>query len=1027
MNSRSIFYLFVFLLVNSIYSFGQGTLRGKVADANGETLIGVTIVEKNNPSNGQVTDFDGNYSLKINSEAPVLILVTYIGFAPIEQTFQLKNSEVKVQNFILKSAAVDVKEVEVSAKAIKAADYYMESMKKKSATTIDYVSSETMKKTGDNNVSSAISRVTGVSSTSAGFITVRGIGDRYVRTTINGSVIPTLDPFTSNIKLDFIPANLVDNIVITKTASPDLSGSWSGAYISVETKDYPEKLSIAVETQIGFNNQSTFKNVLTTEGSNSDWLGYDDGFRDRDHQHVNYINRPTQYQELCALGLSEFYRNLGVTASWEQGTEAGNNFFKLGLIQLGLLGAAQLNDPVAYSQAVENYSANYELQAFDLVNANLPTYGKSFPNNWIPVNRKAPLNFSQSFGIGNQINVGKNDVLGFLLGMKYGSSVNYDPSASGSRIEVRGAEEQTIYSSTQNFGREINGWSALMNLAYKFSPNHSVGLLFMPNFNGVNSTREIFQKDLIDFPGLSSTVYDQYYEERQQLVYQAKSEHYFPKLKSKVEFNASYADGKSDVPDFKTWNVLNLNGQLLSGIGGNSRFFRYLDENILDSRISIKFPLGEKPGMNREMKFGGGYIRQDRDFQQYSYTLGATDSSGNIQSASYFVPNNDLVAFLQPSEFEIDNYVFQGIPKHRASKFYYDDPNPANHTIGDLEIISAFAMIDYSLNFRWRISAGLRIEQVALFADVYEYDKKGYGVNDFRRQFENDIFRPNPANFDKTKFLPSFNVIYKLKDEEKISMNLRTNYSRTTAYPSIREITETNVFDFELRTFVYGNANLKEVDIDNYDFRWESFFKNGEAISVSGFYKVFKNHIELVNSVGGYTWQNVDNSYVLGVELEGKKNLTKHLEFRANIAIINSETNFNFRTVKVVNGIRTEVPGEIVKRKMFGQAPYVLNAILTYSFEKPKAQITASYNVQGKKLVIANDELAPAVYELPRNVIDLKVMKDLGKRFIVSLTIRDILNEPVTREYDNNAANGKKDYDSFRWGTGYNLGLTYKL
>lgn len=1017
---------FLFLFVNSAKS--QGVIRGKITDANGETLIGVTVVEKANPSNGQVSDLDGNYSIKIVKSEPVVLLITYVGFTTIEQTFQLANNEIKLQNFVLKSAATEVKEVEIQAKAIKAADYYMENMKKKSATTIDYVSSETMRKTGDNNVSSAIARITGVSTSSTGFITVRGIGDRYVRTTINGATIPTLDPFTSNIKLDFIPANLVDNIIITKTASPDLPGNWAGAYISVETKDYPEKLSITVESQIGYNSQSTFKNVLTTDGSPTDWMGYDDGFRDRDHNHVQYINRPTQYQELCALGLKDYFAGLGVTTSWEQGTEAGNNYFKLGLIQLGLLGAAEINDPVAYNNALSLYAANYELQAFDKVNGSLPAYGKSFPNNWIPFKKKAPLNFSQSFGIGNQIPVGKDDVIGFLFGLRYGSSVSYDPVANGTRIEKRNDEETTLYSATQSLSKEQNGWSALLNLAYKFNPRHSIGLLFMPNLNGVNNTREIYQRDLIDYPGQSSTVYDQYYEERKQFIYQAKSEHYFTRLKTKVELNVSYTDGNSDVPDFKTWDVLELYGQFLSGQGGNSRFFRYLDENVLDTRIKFDFPIGDKPGLNRKFIFGASRVYQDRDFEQYSYSLGATDSSGNIQTGSYFIPNNDLEAFMLPSEFDIESYFFQGIPKHRAKKFYYDDANPANHTIGNSEVLSAFTMLDYSINFRWRASVGLRVENADLFADVYEYDKKGYGPNDFRRRFETDMYIANPGNFNVTKFLPSINIIYKLREEEKLAMNLRANYSRTTAYPTIREITETNVYDFELRSVVIGNSNLKEVDIDNFDVRWESFFKSGNSLSISGFYKDFNNHIELVNSIGGgYSWQNVDNSYVLGIEVEGKKNITSHLEFRANVALINSETNFNFKTVEIVNSVRTEVPGEIVKRKMFGQSPYVANAILSYKWDLPKILVTASYNIQGKKLVIASDELAPAVFELPRNVLDLKVTKDLGKHFIIAVNIRDILNEPVTREYDNDESLGKKNYDSFRWGTNYNLGLTYRL
>ena len=92
--------------------------------------------------------------------------------------------------------------------------------------------------------------------------------------------IPTLDPFTNNIKLDLFPASLVDNIIITKTASPELPGDWAGAYISIETKDYPDKLSVNMESSIGYNNQSSFKNVISSQRSSTDWLGYDNGLRE---------------------------------------------------------------------------------------------------------------------------------------------------------------------------------------------------------------------------------------------------------------------------------------------------------------------------------------------------------------------------------------------------------------------------------------------------------------------------------------------------------------------------------------------------------------------------------------------------------------------------------------------------------------------------------------------------------------------------------------------------------------------------
>lgn len=95
----------------------------------------------------------------------------------------------------------------------------------------------------------------------------------------------------------------------------------------------------------------------------------------------------------------------------------------------------------------------------------------------------------------------------------------------------------------------VNGWSALLSLAYKFNSNHSLSLLYMPNFIGINSLRDgIGYGDIIYKYEITKS---QFYEQRKQIVYQLKSEHYFPKTKLKMDINASYSQGNSNAPDFK--------------------------------------------------------------------------------------------------------------------------------------------------------------------------------------------------------------------------------------------------------------------------------------------------------------------------------------------------------------------------------------------------------------------------------------------------------------------------------------------
>ncbi len=1011
---------FAFLFFGIVSCFSQGTLRGKIADETGEFLIGATVYLKSNPSSGVLTDFDGNYSVKIPDSSAHIIVVSYISYKTLEQTIKVANGKVVVKDFIMKSSANNISEIVITAKAVKSNETYMEKMKVNSANTIDYVSTETMKKTGDASVVAGVARISGVS-TNNGLITVRGIGDRYVKTTVNGSRIPTLDPFTNNIRLDMFPASLVDNIIITKTASPDLPGDWAGAYLSVETKDYPDELTVNVESSVGYNNQSSFKDVLTSEKSKTDWLGFDDGLRNHDHStFVNVNADPTVFEELKENGLADYYKSIGVTNE----TPWNESYLKLGLIQLGLLNKSDFDNQEAFSNAQKLYATGeYKNQAFNKINEKASVAGQSFPANWNTQNQKGPLNFTQSFTIGNQTTLfGKP--LGVLLGYRYGNTTQYDPSSTANRpfgartANAKIADKQI----EQQVSRENNGWSALLNLAYKFTPNNSVSFLFMPNFSGANNIRN--GSDIANSPSFIMTK-SLFYEQRKQMIYQFKSEHFIPGSKIKIESNASYTNGSSSAPDFKnlTYEKNIIQGQTTYSIGGSyaiDRYFRYLNENMFDSRLSLEMPLGEEvPGLTRKLKFGGAY--------QYNYKLGRQyDYSLRMGPNFYLQPSNDDFNNL----FSLNNFQISKDPLNPFSslmKLYYAENGlPSNNYFGRSNIYASYAMLDYSIIPSLRVSGGLRMEKAAIYTDLVKYDSLGYAPNDLRRKELIDVFLVNPGVLNQTSFLPSANIVYKIKNDEFNPINLRFNYSKTIARPSTRELTETIVYDYELRANVFGNSNLKSVQIHNYDMRLESYFNNGDNISLSLFYKDFKNHIEMVQNPQGYSWQNIDNSKVRGIELEGRKSITKKLDFRANVTFVNSNNKIARSSLIVDNGFKTYLPFDTVVRPMLGQAPFIINGILSYNHDSIGLNLTLSYNVQGPRLVISSVDAAD-VYELARNLVDFKISKRIGKHFSASFTVRDILNSPIRRSHKYEDAGWILDYDKYTFGTNYVFGISYKL
>ena len=81
------------LVVGNVHA--QTTAKGTVTDSNGEPVIGATVVEKGNPKNAAVTDFDGNFTLKLQRGKTVVI--SYIGMVAQEVTAG-PNMQVKLQD-----------------------------------------------------------------------------------------------------------------------------------------------------------------------------------------------------------------------------------------------------------------------------------------------------------------------------------------------------------------------------------------------------------------------------------------------------------------------------------------------------------------------------------------------------------------------------------------------------------------------------------------------------------------------------------------------------------------------------------------------------------------------------------------------------------------------------------------------------------------------------------------------------------------------------------------------------------------
>lgn len=310
--------LIVFLALPAFAFAQKGTIRGSVYDAtNGEALIGVLVQVKDNTA-GAVTDFDGKFSISI-APGSYDLQVSYISYQTmvISGVVVTEGTVTIVDNIKLNEDVKTLESVVITAQALRNSESALLTVKRKSPSLMDGISSAKFSQIGDSDASDAIKRVTGVSVEGGRYVYVRGLGDRYTKTTLNTVDIPGLDPDRNSIQIDIFPTNLIDNIMVLKSSVAEMPADFTGGVVNIETKDFPEERVFNISTSISYNPSMHFNdNYFLYKGGKTDWLGFDDGTRDLPSQALNdpfpAPTSPGVTPDEVNSFLKGFNKNLGV-------------------------------------------------------------------------------------------------------------------------------------------------------------------------------------------------------------------------------------------------------------------------------------------------------------------------------------------------------------------------------------------------------------------------------------------------------------------------------------------------------------------------------------------------------------------------------------------------------------------------------------------------------------------------------------------------------------------------------------------
>ena len=576
--------LSIILIVLVNFLFAQGSIKGKVmSKESAEELIGATVFIKGTTI-GSVVDIDGNYFIKNVPAGKHVLKSSYVSFNSDSVEVTVVDKQVITHNFSLGNSTLALEAFTVEAKAIRSSENYMLQVKQKSATVMEGITSQEITKRGDNDVASAAKRVTGVTIEGGKYVYIRGLSDRYSKTTLNGAEIPGLDPNKNAVELDLFPTNMVENMTVVKSFSPDLPGSFTGGLLNIETKDFPEKFTLQFSAGLGYNTQSSLNNnFLTHGGGSSEVIGKDDGTRDIPLEAMEGV--PSLFQDNPRL---------------EQITKS---FSK------------EMNGQESSSSINQRYSFSVGNQKTVFGNSLGFIIGASYSKEFNHIQEDAQSNRYSLTGKVNEVNT----------------------LVTQQELKDTKSQEEVLMGILGNLSYKIGsnnklGFTFVRNQSGTSNTTFQEGI-FPKEDNGL-----FFQTRSLSYQERALTTYqlkgEHYFPSAKKIKVDWLSSY------------STSSQNTPDQRFFSNDYRINNDNDTIYGINASAypvpaRYYRFLDQSTFDAKLNIEIPILEKDGKTSKIKIGGAYLFQNRDYFEFRYNYrsqGASLFDGNVDG--YLVDEN---------------------------------------------------------------------------------------------------------------------------------------------------------------------------------------------------------------------------------------------------------------------------------------------------------------------------------------------------------------------------------------------------
>ncbi|WP_250435463.1 TonB-dependent receptor [Hanstruepera flava] len=263
--------LLFILLISASFIQGQssGELVGKLTDKdfNDEPLAFANILLKGTIK-GTTSDLDGLYSITNIEPGVYTVEYSFIGYETQEIEVTIEADKVTEINISMSASAASLDEVVIKTTTRRDSEVALLLEQKKAVEIKQSIGAEELSRKGVSDAAGAVAKISGVSKQEGSSnVYVRGLGDRYLNTTMNGLSLPSNDVNKKNIDLDLFSSDIIENVSISKAYSTNFYGDFSAGNVDISSKNFKGDFYVDAFVSSGFNTNAIDKNFVRSEGT----------------------------------------------------------------------------------------------------------------------------------------------------------------------------------------------------------------------------------------------------------------------------------------------------------------------------------------------------------------------------------------------------------------------------------------------------------------------------------------------------------------------------------------------------------------------------------------------------------------------------------------------------------------------------------------------------------------------------------------------------------------------------------------